>query len=126
MTPLSILRGARELLADEARWWDRTGDNFETSAFAIDIVGTVVDPWDPRAVRWTIAGALAKVSGERWVGERPKRHEVSQALNTAHDLANRASYEVEEWWTHSKALKSLDLAIVDSIALDATIGAVSR
>lgn len=52
----TIVKDARELLADIDRW---------TNSFvAIDQYGRTVKPLDPTAIRWSVEGALAKCSND--------------------------------------------------------------
>ena len=55
MTPLEVLRGARTLIADPARWMR---GNLARNRWDV-----VCDPRDPSAVRWCALGALVKVGG---------------------------------------------------------------
>lgn len=54
MTTLDVLKAARELIRDPARWCQ--------DAFACDADGDAVHTLDPQAVRWCAVGALNKVA----------------------------------------------------------------
>ena len=55
MSDLEVLKAARELIKDPARW---TQDSY-----ARDVDGKITDPLNPDAVCWCAVGAIMKIKG---------------------------------------------------------------
>lgn len=95
MTPLEILRAARERLADPARWL-----HGQPSGHAVDASGHDVSPWSPEAARWDLPGALLC-------------HELPRSRSAVFRLVASAvgpwNYAPER--THAEVLAVLDRAI---------------
>lgn len=101
-TTVEILTGVRELLADPAHWTKgvlaRNADDFE------------VEPRDPRAACWCLAGAVTKVAGDYIVipilDDVAMKHGAVESDNCPFVELNDADET-----THEEILKVLDEAI---------------
>lgn len=112
MTPLQALIDARALLAEPERW---------TSLYmAVDQYNRGVNEHDPSAVRWTVPGAIAKVSG--WIASDTVTDEwrVFNAAASAFGEAVHPGYpepsDIAWAWdqqprTHAEVLATFDAAI---------------
>lgn len=108
MTTLEILRGVRELLADEKRWHHGSG------AFAATDDGKPCDTLSSRAACFCIAGAAFRVLG---IGTTQPAHEawaVVDAIHRAADINKTAG--IGKWndapeRTHAEVIAAIDKAI---------------
>lgn len=112
MTTLEILRGMRELLADEKRW--------TRGLFARTASGLPADPPADDAACWCIAGAAFRLTG--CSASNPNKPEASEAAWKAVDCVVSCIIDlglnegIGRWQdkperTHAEILQALDRAI---------------
>jgi hypothetical protein len=105
---IDILRGARTLLEDPARWL-----HGNANAFTVDASGVDVGPRDPRAARWELNGAL-----DRHCDTTAEYLTACEAVRRALPRSDvvQAYYAVASWHddparAHADVLAALDKAI---------------
>lgn len=101
MTPVEVLKSARELLSDEKRWTKYHAGRTE--------LGVSADPCDRDAVRWCASGATRRVVG--WnntdaitldAARRQLRNVIGDSITSWNDYSRR---------THAEVLAAFDKAI---------------
>jgi hypothetical protein len=104
-TPLEVLKGARELLADEERW---TTKEYSRTAAGVGCN----DPLSEYARRWCLAGAIAKASGRQPGDHEPAIRALAQIVRepgVTQPLGAIAIFNDDA--THAEVLAVLDRAI---------------
>lgn len=103
MTTIEILKKARELLSDPARWTQ--------NAYARDVTGRGVPPTSSSATCWCLIGALAAAEGSQcgvsFIAVSEKSKAAVDAFNETHlPIWNDAPDR-----THNEVLQRFDEAI---------------
>ena len=94
MTYLEILKDARELIGDPARW---TQD-----AYARNVDGKTTDPLNPDAVCWCAVGSIIKFTGSRLTEFVLSKYANGMSLISFNDNH-----------THAEVLSVFDRSIAD-------------
>lgn len=98
MSTLDVLKAARALISDPARW--------HQGNWACDAAGNDVEPLYMGAVRWCAAGAINKIG-------QPNKDVVDQAVNTVQCAIedDATIFDVNDYGTHAEVLALFDTAI---------------
>lgn len=103
-TPLEVLRGARELLAD-ARHWIQGADAFDASGTEL------VNGYEDGATCWCLVGALEKVSGRTMATYHEPAYRIIDDLIDPDMGGDPREWNDAPERTHSDILALLDKAI---------------